>query len=278
MGVRARQAAKSLLSGLRVRAMGPHADAILCTSGHARILVPSRDFTIGRKLAFSGSYEPQQLEKLLSVVAELRVKKVLIVGAHVGYFVLHLAKAVDEIVALEPNPRTFELLTFNVRINDTHNAQLHPFAATSSERPVAFVAERENTGNSRISTAEQDTSGRSIRVEGRPVDCLGYEPDLLVLDVEGHEVDALRGMSRTLVSVRAMQVELLPELLDAAGSSVAMLVAELARHFTEFEVDSGPPESMSAEELLAWAEGLRGDERRVSRNVLALNPKLGSVP
>lgn len=59
---------------------------------------------------------------------------------------------------------------------------------------------------------------------------VGCGVDVSKLDVEGGELDALRGLTRLVTGARALFLELNPELLAAAGSSSAELLAWLDEH------------------------------------------------
>lgn len=268
MWLAARIFVKRRLAALRSAAIGPHAEAVLCRAGTHRFLVPATDFTIGRKLAFFGAYNDDEFEGLARLIREHDIASAAFVGSHVGVFVVRTAALVARVDAVEPNPATLALLRLNLHMNDCRNVTVHPMAASSAPATLRFAAERENTGGSHV-VPPGEAAENVIEVRGDTVDSLGLSPGLLVIDVEGHEAEALRGMAATLPQVQALSCELIPAMAEAAGSSVAEIVGMLAPHFDRFHVDTLDAPALDAEGVRTWFEALRGDDRRISRNVIA---------
>ena len=72
--------------------------------------------------------------------------RVLVVGAHVGTLAIPLAQLAANVIAIEANPRTFELLTLNVAINAVTNCRCINIAASDSNEPIQFLLSRTNSG------------------------------------------------------------------------------------------------------------------------------------
>lgn len=159
--------------------------------------------------------------------------RVLDIGAHIGYFTLLAARAVGStgrVYAFEPDPSNYRFLCHNVALNGLGEV------VTTVPKAVS------DTSGTRPFFSDTKTSVvSSFWAEGRsdgamPVDCTtvddflhGRAIDVVKLDVEGAEVDALRGMRRTLTdkSELAVFVECNPTALATAGSSVRELLDEL---------------------------------------------------
>lgn len=264
------QTVKSAMSRFRTLVAGRHVEAMLCRSGDHSFLVPAGDFTIGRKLAYEGRYNQSELDTLRTLLRRHGIDEVLVVGTHVGYFVVKLAAEVRHVTGIEANPDTFRLLEANLWMNRVPNVTLHAMAATSAPTELQFVRMAENTGGSHVLRPQVDSRAQAITVRGDTVDSLGLRPGLVLIDTEGHEIEVLRGMQDTLRHAHAVSCELIPRLLDDAGQTPAAQIDLLAAHFDVFHVDALDAPAMDAAGIAAWFDALRGDARAVSRNVIAL--------
>ena len=125
------------------------------------------------------------------------------VGAHVGYYTSLMAFRVGAgglVLALEPHPALVERLRENVsRWKTSDRVTVDPRAASAAagtahlEIPADFAT---NMGTASLSAE----SSHSITVETVILDTLlaDRRVALLKLDVEGHEMEALTGLERTL--------------------------------------------------------------------------------
>jgi FkbM family methyltransferase len=160
--------------------------------------------------------------------------RVLDLGAHIGYFTLLAARAVGatgRVYAFEPDPANYRFLRHNVALNGMNAVVTtvpKAVADTSDVRP--FFAD---TKNSVVSSFwAQGRSDGALPVECTAVDDFFDQREsvqVVKLDVEGVEVDALRGMQRTLTATPrlALFVECNPTALASAGASVRELLHEL---------------------------------------------------
>ena len=159
---------------------------------------------------------------------------VLDAGAHIGYLTLQAARAVGRsghVIALEPNPNTLDVLRRNIDANPVGapvTVRAVALGASPGRRPL-FVTAAGDTS----SLHPQAIHGEQIEVEVVTGDAVldGGAVDVVKLDLEGGEVDALRGMSSTIRRCRPILfVECNPDALAAAGASVDELLAELVAH------------------------------------------------
>jgi FkbM family methyltransferase len=159
------------------------------------------------------------------------------VGANVGYYTLLAANAVGstgKVYAFECDPANTRFLRHNVTLNGVADVvSIVPKAAANHSGVVRFFSDRANSGLS------------SLVVEGRATDVIEVECttvdeaipsreriDVAKVDVEGGEIDAIRGMTRTIsrMDKLVMFVECNPRALSLARGSVAGLMEELERH------------------------------------------------
>jgi FkbM family methyltransferase len=146
---------------------------------------------------------------------------VLDVGAHQGLYTLLASKRVGpngRVIAFEPSPRERRWLVRHVRLNFCRNVRVEGFAVGSgpSEADLFVVEGREDWGNSLRPPAVESPT-RRVRVEVISLD--GYlaknknrQVDFIKLDVEGAELEVLRG-AKQLLSGRPRPV-ILAEVYD----------------------------------------------------------------
>jgi FkbM family methyltransferase len=187
--------------------------AILTRSKNGLLLVPTNDVMVGRRLAFNGVYDPELLESLVGYCEP--GSQVLFVGAHVGSLVIPVGRKVRRVVAVEANPATFETLRMNVLLNGLQNVELHNFAAGDRDGEIGFLTSALNSGGSGIDIGERGEAAgiydqpSRIQVPMKRLDDVFPDDDfdLIVMDIEGAEALALRGMANLVARSRGLLIE-----------------------------------------------------------------------
>lgn len=129
------------------------------------------------------------------------------VGGHVGYLTVLMARMVGpdgKVVTFEPMPDTYRVLEENVRLNHLENVRLERVAVGEGEAVGSLVFEV----NERLAWTPSATaygirgSHASISVPvisiDRYVKSAGLRPRLIKIDVEGAELQVLRGAREIL--------------------------------------------------------------------------------
>jgi FkbM family methyltransferase len=184
--------------------------------GHPQLAVYSQDL-IGQAINLYGWWEHEQLEVLRQFVLTRleRGGTLLDVGANIGNHSVRLADLFDEVHAIEANPRTHALLAFNTQ--PLAHVKAHHFAASDAECVLSFRVDSINVGASRVVQASASLVERAatIEVPAFRIDAMVHPVHplrLVKIDVEGHELPALRGMVDLLRTHRpAVVFEQLPE-------------------------------------------------------------------
>lgn len=123
------------------------------------------------------------------------------VGANIGACVAAWIQtnAQGRIVALEPHPATFRRLTAHARLNRWDNVECVPLAASSSGSRLAMDTQRSTT----MAVVGGPTSGNPESVAACTLDETASSRGIariqvLKIDVEGHELEVVRG-ARTIL-------------------------------------------------------------------------------
>ncbi len=160
---------------------------------------------IGRKIMIDGVFEKRELlalERLLRARPAPR-RTCLDVGANIGNHALFFAGLFEEVLAFEPNRRTFRLLELNAELAPNVRA----FNVGLSDRAAELPARMEslNVGGARIVTdGESTTTFRVVALDAFLADRPDVHVDFVKMDVEGHEAQALAGARETLARHRPM--------------------------------------------------------------------------
>lgn len=164
------------------------------------------------------------------------------IGAHVGFYTLLLARLVapgGRVVAVEPAPENLDLLRRNLSQGSPVPIEVLPVAAGAEDCDRTLKL----SDSSDMHSFHQHPLGghtRAVLVSQRRLDhLLPASPDVVKVDVEGAELEALEGLEGVMTpdSPRAILVEVNPACLTAAGTSVSALLGWLDRHgFGELEL------------------------------------------
>lgn len=130
-------------------------------------------------------------------------------GGHVGLWPLLLAEWFDRVYTFEPDPHCHECLLRNIAASRKTNVVTDQ-SALSYHTNGATLHLRASAGSARVGSP--DGSWAAVPVATRTIDGLGLrDVDAIFLDVEGGEVDALRGAVRTIEACRpVIHLEMLP--------------------------------------------------------------------
>jgi FkbM family methyltransferase len=193
--------------------------------------------TISREVCFTGRYEPQETQLALRLLGPGMV--VADVGANWGYFTLvcaHLVGRTGRVIALEPHPRLASMLAENVAGNALSQVEVHRVAAGATSESRGFVGFDERGGNWGVSRAAQGSEVPDFESQAVALDTLLDERqagriDLVKIDIEGAEAEAIRGMAAGLERHRYRYVllECHPAELERMGASVEHCLAPFRR-------------------------------------------------
>lgn len=195
------------------------------TVGREKYVVMTDDF-IGKRLYQRGEFDFPKFLAALRVLERESVRTLVNIGANVGDVCIpavtrgRAAKA----LAFEPDPISFALLKINCEWNGCSDLVVCRPVAIGAHRGFARLEQpdRGNRGGSRIFEVRGSGDGREAVIDQLsdvrivPLDDIGLAltpDDLLFIDIEGHEAQALRGARRTLSSGVPVVLEISPDVL-----------------------------------------------------------------
>lgn len=241
----------------------PKEEVVVKLSSGMIMHVPPR-YPVARSYS-AGLYEPD-VTRLFDKIIE-RGMTVIDAGANVGYFTLLTSGAVGaagQVYAFEPDPTNYAYLSRNIEANNCTNIQAFKVALGSMPHTGWFVPDRHgaegyvmdsSAGGARVEI-QIATLDEIFRANGWP------GVDVIKLDIEGSEADALQGMRE--LSSRNPNLQLIMELnasaMSRSGSdvrTVANLLGELGfvrgyvieRGHRSFRLEDGLPNTRATYNL-----------------------------
>lgn len=158
------------------------------------------------------------------------------VGANRGYFTALLRRQVGQsgrVVAVEPVELTRDFLCANLRLNGMTDVIVFPFAASDKHGQAEIAVNPMALGCSSLHPKEEIVAMEGTvrqRIELRRLDDLlaeinGRTPDMIKIDVEGHELPSLKGAVRTLETQPLVLFEAWPDYEQTSGFSLSSIEA-----------------------------------------------------
>ncbi|MDQ3849105.1 MAG: FkbM family methyltransferase [Actinomycetota bacterium] len=157
------------------------------------------------------------------------------VGANLGYMTAVMAQCVGptgRVWAFEPVVETYELLELCRSLNDLPQVTPVPIALGAAHASIQITYDRRHSG---IATMHPERVAGDVQdVEMRTLDALiaagdVRRPDLIKIDVEGHELDVLRGARDTIGEASPTLVF---ELNERAATAAGWTLADAAELLT----------------------------------------------
>lgn len=228
---------------LRAKALAPYGVGYFVDTPQGMFVVDPIDQLISRKLIRNGAYETGTIAYLRRFLNPDSV--VVFVGAHIGTLLVPLAKDVRSVYAYEADPVNYRYLDYNRKINCLDRVRAYNLAVGDCDG--CFVDIKHNTlnsGNSSIvigqgtGPSRGPTPGQSgvamIRLDSH-LGATESRVDLIVMDIEGAEAHAIRGMPHLLENTGVLFTEFSNKYLAAMGSSCRDFAELLAPHFASMQ-------------------------------------------
>lgn len=168
-------------------------------------------FVIGRDLSLfpsvaHGGFEAEEIDTLLPLVSGNEM--IWDVGANVGLYTVLLAQAAPRghVVAFEPVPESRARLIKNLDINGVRNATVQAIALSDHAGEARMQVYEDGHGCDHLvrgDTHEVNPANLTVvTATGDEYASLSGDPDIVKVDIEGHEPEFLRGSWEMLVRRR----------------------------------------------------------------------------
>jgi FkbM family methyltransferase len=163
---------------------------------------------IGYLTLLYGSFEDAEMQSLASRARPHSTA--FDVGANVGIHTIALANAVGpagSVIAFEPADENVERLRQNLELNDVRNTEIVPMAAAANDEGVLLNLSDDSAFHSTTDVSAGHVVNETTRVASTSLDDAWIRvgrPSVSVvkIDVEGAELDVLRGAAQVLSTCR----------------------------------------------------------------------------
>lgn len=172
---------------------------------------------IGRRLLLARSYEPNDIAALKEIVRP--GDHIADVGANIGYLTLNLAKFTGKkghVSAFEPLPLLHPVITLNAALNKFENISVHPLVVSEASDSRATTHNPEGGAPYAYFTLSDSEEGiNTVRLDqfAKAAGITGF--DIIKIDVEGGEVNVLKGASGLLQDPNRRPRVMMIEIVDA---------------------------------------------------------------
>ena len=207
---------------------------------HYRLMaVPSRD-NLTRAIIRRGHWEPLETNIFIDLLKPGAT--VIDAGANFGHYALTAANIIGPdglVIAFEPHPETFDLLSANAELLSTDNLKVIQAGLSDASGEITLYADAANPGgHSFFQWNIRRSDGNEVTVPVYSLDAFlqkelpGQRIDVLKMDVQGFEMNLLKGAKGTITRDKpSVLCEVTPDALQRAGSSHS----ELLKFFEDIE-------------------------------------------
>lgn len=130
---------------------------------------------------------------------DLKGKVVYDIGAFHGLLTMYFARHADLVVAWEPNSKNRERLNENIRLNSFSNVIVRPYGLSSKAAQAKMTVDSLEPGTASLdSQIALGSEYETIEVRTLDQEEGLKAPDLVKVDVEGFELEVLKGAAHTL--------------------------------------------------------------------------------
>ncbi len=144
-------------------------------------------------------------------------------GGHHGLTAVVIAKWIGEpgkVYCFEPNPENIAIIDKNLEINGVKNVVVVPNAVGAADGKILIS----NSSSNSYILKGKEHNGLEVAVV-KADDFIKFKPTVLKVDVEGFEVEVIKGAEELLKTFPKLAIELHPDMIERYGSSVDELLS-----------------------------------------------------
>lgn len=253
---------------------------VLKTKHGFRLFIPKSDRSIYTlSLFLTKEYEPKESELILSLLK--KGDTVIDIGANVGYMTCLMGQRVGTIgtvYAFEPEPRNFEILHRNIKLNNLSNVKAYNLALSEKCGVSRLFISPENKGDHTLvflNNGRGFVNVKTVRIDGFISE---RDISLVKIDVQGYELHVLNGMTSYLSNrvVRNIIVEFTPfrvkksgktpyeffEIIQRYGLNAVIITSTIGNQIMSIEKVRRNMERYTSNEYASFNVHLRFDKKR----------------
>lgn len=197
--------------------------------------VPSHSY-FSKQLSKWEGYEAENSNWVLNNFSEKTGSLFVDVGANFGWYTVLFSMCAGtsgHVVAIEPEPNNLRLLRKNISANNATNVSvINGGVGINSGEAELSLNDLSNPG---MHSLRQDLhSNNKVKIK---IDTLDHileqhsgEIELLKMDIEGFEVDALLGAENTLARTKHVLIEYTPKFIRACGRDPKQFLSIFEKH------------------------------------------------
>ena len=220
-----------------------------------KIKVSSKDVAIGRNFYLWGEYGLSEIDKAFEILKLNNLYKngtLLDIGSNIGHVTLHCLskKYCSYSICIEPDSFNFQLLLDNVKLNSIQdNVLLVKKGLGANSGKVDMILSQNNFGDHRIFSANENSSEdkynlyqsrKLVEIELKKLDDLVNSSNafnnvnFISLDVQGFELEVLKGGVNFFLQGIPIMLEVDPYLLEKKGCDIDTFSGLLCKFYSYF--------------------------------------------
>lgn len=163
----------------------------------SKIILPTGDTGLTKDLILRGIREPTEVKLFIEEVKS--DMNIVDVGANLGYYVLlegELTKG--KIYGIEPNPKSIEYLKKSIKLNGYKNITLFNQGVNDSKKILPFYISKKWNWSRFDNPGEDIVETKNILTDSLDNMFGDKKIDLIRMDVEGYELNILRGIKNIM--------------------------------------------------------------------------------
>jgi len=236
----------------RRKILSNYGKGILVDTKNGNLVVDPGDFGVSRSLLENGEYDSRHIDWLKNIIGN-SAGSLVFVGAHIGSLLVPLSSYAKTVLGYEADPKNYELLKLNIALNNVKNAHVSNKAIGAKSGRAIVVHNPLNTGNSSI--LEKTGSEEDVELATLDSELKSFPEervDLLVMDIEGHELYALKGSIKVLENIKFLDMEFAPEQLAEHNSDPIELLNLVFNYFDYMYILRDTATKFNREDALSY--------------------------
>lgn len=160
----------------------------------SKIILPTADEGLTKDLVLHGMREPTEVELFIKEIGGTNLN-VVDIGANLGFYLLlepHLTTG--KIYGIEPNPKSYEYLVRSVKLNKFEKIKTFNMGIGEKKGKIPFYISKKWNWCRFTKGGEDIVEVKNILVDSLDNLFKKEKIDVVRMDVEGYEVEILRGM------------------------------------------------------------------------------------